>query len=260
MKVPRGKEAVVDLIDDLEVFSRRCGFETYLMGEHSPAPLYAFLRENAPGAPTIYVSAGIHGDEPAGPLALLEAFRRNLFSERLNWHVLPALNPQGLSQSTRENAMGIDLNRDYRSLRSYEVKCHVSWLSEYACEYACTLHLHEDWEASGAYLYQINPDNRPTLAHDILERARAICGIDTATTIDGWPAQSGLIQPDIDPARRPDWPETLYLMEHHSRQDYTFETPSFQPIERRVQAHLAVLEIVSRHFARKRKRSALSRP
>ena len=62
----------------------------------------------------IYISAGIHGDEPAAPLAALKLIQENRWPEHAEIFLLPCLNPIGFASNKRENTGGIDLNRDYR--------------------------------------------------------------------------------------------------------------------------------------------------
>src|SRR5690242_11677898 len=66
----------------------------------------------------IYISAGIHGDEPAGPLAALKLLQENRWPDNVEIILLPCLNPIGFTLNRRENAEGIDLNRDYRNSKS----------------------------------------------------------------------------------------------------------------------------------------------
>ena len=69
-----------------------------------------------------YLSAGIHGDEPAGPLALLELIRSRMLPRDIDLTVCPVLNPRGLHANDRHNTEGIDLNRDYNHLRAPDRK------------------------------------------------------------------------------------------------------------------------------------------
>ena len=62
--------------------------------------------------------AGIHGDEPAGPLAALRLLQENNWPPNAEIFLLPCLNPVGFTLNKRENADGIDLNRDYRNPQS----------------------------------------------------------------------------------------------------------------------------------------------
>jgi len=186
-------------------------------------------------APRLYASAGIHGDEPAGPLAIHRLIAANAFPSHAWLWVCPCLNPTGFLRNTREAASGYDLNRDYRQPRSAEIRAHVAWLEQQPL-FDVTLCLHEDWEAAGFYLYELNPDARPSLAPPTLQAVATVCPIDHSQLIDGREARQGLICPTLDPAGRPEWPEALYLLQNKTRLSYTLESPSDFPLEVRVQA------------------------
>src|SRR5262249_26258888 len=78
----------------------------------------------------IYISAGIHGDEPAGPLAARQLLEENEWPADVSLWLLPCLNPTGFELHRRENAKGIDLNRQYHQPAAEEVKAHIGWLKE----------------------------------------------------------------------------------------------------------------------------------
>src|SRR5205807_1916300 len=97
---------------------------------------------------------------------------------------------------------------------------HVAWLQRQP-NFDLIICLHEDWEAKGFYLYELNPDNRPTLANVMVESARKISPIDPATVIDGRPiSEPGIIRPISDPLLRETWPEAIYLRNFHSTLNY----------------------------------------
>ena len=129
----------------------------------------------------------------------------------------------------------MDLNRDYKHLRAPEIRAHVAWL-EQRPHFDLTLCLHEDWEAHGFYLYELNPDRQPSLAEKMVAAARAVCPIDHSALIDGREAREGIIRPVLDPALRPEWPEAFYLFQHKTRLSYTLEAPSDFPLPMRVAA------------------------
>ena len=56
----------------------------------------------------LYISAGIHGDEPAAPLAALRLIQENRWPETAEIILLPCLNPIGFTLNQRENADGDD--------------------------------------------------------------------------------------------------------------------------------------------------------
>ena len=86
--------------------------------------------------------------------------------------------------------------------------------------------LHEDWESNGFYLYELNPDGRPSLAELMIASVAELCPIDCSEVIEGRPAQNGIIRPSVDPRSRPQWPEAFYLLSHKTRLSYTLEAPS----------------------------------
>lgn len=219
--------------------------------EHVPVagrqPFLVLRREPAcqvsGGTPLrIYVSAGIHGDEPAGPLAVQTLLESGALPDTHAFWVLPCLNPAGLAANRRENPDGIDLNRDYRHFRSPEVRAHVAWLRQQPTFDLCFC-LHEDWEASGFYLYELNPEDRPSLAPAILQAVCEVCPVDLSPVIEGRPAQGGLIRPDIRPESRPEWPEAFWLLQQgKTRWSYTLEAPSDYALPVRVRALVRAIQ------------------
>ena len=189
-------------------------------------------------ASRIYISAGIHGDEPAGPLAALRLLQENQWPEGTEIYLFPCLNPIGFTLNRRENANGIDLNRDYRNPNSAEVHAHVAWL-ERQPKFDFYLCLHEDWESHGFYLYEQNPDNKLSLAEKIIEAVKKVCPIDLSENIEGRLAKNGIVRPNILPHERPDWPEAFYLITQKARLGYTLEAPSDFPLQTRVNALIA---------------------
>jgi len=84
----------------------------------STRPWLQRAARTASGVPNFYLSAGIHGDEISGPIAILEMLRQPDFFAGFNTTIFPILNPDGLIRNLRGNADGIDLNRDYRNSKS----------------------------------------------------------------------------------------------------------------------------------------------
>ena len=186
----------------------------------------------------VHISAGIHGDEPAGPLAALKLITEDRWPDNVEIFLLPCLNPPGFTLNRRTNADGIDLNRDYRNPKSAETRSHIAWL-ERQPRFDLYLCLHEDWESRGFYLYETNPEQRPSFAGKMIQAVAAVCPVDPSETIEDRPARGGIIRPVILPADRPDWPEAFYHIRHQARQGYTLEAPSDFPLEVRVNALVA---------------------
>lgn len=191
--------------------------------------------------PRIYLSTGIHGDEPAGPLAARCLLQENKWPPEVDLWFCPCLNPAGFALNRRENPAGLDLNRDYLLPSAPETLAHIAWLQRQPIFNLC-LCLHEDWESGGFYVYELNPDNRPSLAEAIVARVAEVCPIDYSSLIEGRPAQNGIIRPSADPRSRPQWPEAFFLLTHKTRLSYTFEAPSDYPLSCRVAALVAGVE------------------
>ena len=190
-----------------------------------------------------YFSTGIHGDEPAGPLAFQALLREDAFPEDAECWLLPCLNPTGFEANRRESRDGIDLNRDYRHPRSPEIRAHVAWLKDQGC-FDCAVCVHEDWEATGFYLYALNPQGIPDVTEAVMNAVRPVFPIEQAEQIEGFPAVDGVIEPPLDPTARSEWPESIYLAAHHSRLGYTVETSSDFDLEDRVTALVAAMKAV----------------
>ena len=205
--------------------------------------IWVFHRQVPNPKQRIYISTGIHGDEPAGPLAALRLLEENEWPEEVEIWLLPCLNPTGFPLNSRENRNKVDLNRDYLEPTSEEVKAHIAWLSS-TPRFDVTLCLHEDWESHGFYVYELNPDGVYSYAEPMIAAVSKVCPIDLSTEIEGRPAQGGIIRPSIDPSSRPQWPEAFYLLQHKTRLSYTLEAPSDFSLKPRVDALVAGTRVV----------------
>lgn len=194
--------------------------------------------------PKVYFSAGIHGDEISGPLALLEMLRREDFFAGFDVTLFPILNPDGLARRIRENIRGIDLNRDYRDPQSTEIQGHVEVLKTLP-RFDAAMMLHEDFEGIGAYLYELNDALPPGLGGKIIAAMGQHVPIDMRPEIEEVPAKGGVLSRKdlvLKHGRiedRPEWPEAIYLSVNHTQVSYTTETPMPFPLEQRVQAQIA---------------------
>ncbi len=219
------------------------GFRETLLAGLEAGQLVAWER---PGSgPRVYLSAGIHGDEPAGPLALLELLGSGFFAADCHWLVCPALNPSGLAAATRENACGVDLNRDYWLRGTPEVRAHAAWLDALAVP-DLFISLHEDWESAGFYFYEINlHKDDPDRARHILDAVRPWFPPEPGPEIDGHESREpGWIYHAAEPDLPEGWPEAIYLAKLGCPVSFTFETPSHAALDKRVAAHVAAVRAV----------------
>lgn len=232
---------IAQYLQDFRAAAATAGGRLEQFGQIDEFPLIAWTKRTPGPRPRIYLSAGVHGDEPAPPLALLDLLKEGFFDDSADWFICPALNPVGLHRGTRENPQGRDLNRDYLDCLSPEVQAHVAWLQRQP-RFDLTLCLHEDWESQGFYLYELNPDQRPTLANVMIGAVGQLMSIESAEIIDGRPTdEPGIIRPVSDPSLRTNWPEAIYLRQAHTTLSYTLETPSALPLEQRIVAQKAAV-------------------
>ena len=229
---------------DFRAEAARHGFTETHLADTASGPVLGFT---GPGSgPPRYLSAGIHGDEPAGPLAALELLKAGMFDRGAAWVLCPALNPTGLTTGTRENEAGVDLNRDYLVREAPEAKAHAEWLESHPCP-ELFISLHEDWESSGYYFYEINqgPDV-PERARAILRSVEAWFPPEPAALIDEHePREPGWIYHRAD-ADLPDlWPEAIFLAKRGCPLSFTMESPSSAALDDRVAAHVAAVQALT---------------
>ena len=171
--------------------------------------------------PTVLLTAGVHGDEPAGPLALFELVSRGLLDRRFSYRIWPCTNPSGFDLGTRESSDGVDINRTFgRGGSSPEAKAIVMANRDH--KFVLSIDLHEDDEAADFYTYEYGFATKrfpSALCPDPQAEAELLNGLSL----------------------------TLLLIRNASPQAITIETPSSRlPLERRVEMHVAAVQEVLR--------------
>jgi murein peptide amidase A len=230
-----------DFLDEFAEAALRQGFRSEVLLDTQDGPMMAWEKEGE--GSLVYVSAGIHGDEPAGPLALLELMRAGSFPDGQHWLICPALNPGGLAMSRRENREGVDLNRDYLQQLTPEIVAHARWLKRDRVP-DVFVSLHEDWETEGFYFYEINLlEDQPQRAAEILEAVAEHFPAESGEEIDGHePRAAGWIYHGAEADLPDSWPEAIYLAKQGCPLSFTFETPSQADLPKRVAAHVSAFQ------------------
>ena len=236
---------IQSVIGEIQTTARAHGWDTEIFHDTGEFKLLALHRapkslRTPHSAFHIYISAGIHGDEPASPLAALRLLQENKWPDHVELCICPCLNPIGFKLNQRGNIKGIDLNREYLKPVAEEINAHIAWLARQP-KFDLCLMLHEDWESHGFYLYEQNPDKKPSLAEKMIEAVETVCPVDRSEIIEGRLARGGIIRPNVDPSSRQDWPEAFYVITHKTRQSYTLEAPSDFPLHTRVDALVAAV-------------------
>ena len=238
---------VADYLSEFSVLAEQFGFSRQVLAEVDGHEIPAFVRQ-AEGAARVYVSSGMHGDEPAGPLALCELLKEGLFTVEVEWMLCPLMNPTGVAMGSRENKQGVDLNRDYLRRSSAEVAGHVRWLEKQPVP-DVFLSLHEDWESTGFYLYEIQKCEFSSVADAILKAAANEIGPEPSSLIDDHAVREpGWIfhKPEADFPE--DWPEAIYMANMGTQVSYTFETPSSLELNKRINCHKLALNKAVEEF------------
>lgn len=198
--------------------------------------------------PQVFLSAGIHGDEPAGVEALLAFFEQNPhWIQEFTFTIVPLLNPWGLRHNSRLNEQGVDLNRSFQ-------RDDLPLVRELCSLYArrgpfdLALLLHEDYDACGVYLYETGPSGEAGFGEEILARVSPWCPIDSRDRIEGRRHRNGILARPL----RKKWleklglPEAAYLHFHGCKRVFTIETPSEYDVGLRVKAHQEAIEAALR--------------
>lgn len=242
---------------------RAKGWEQTVIGEAQGHPVFAIQnRRSAAGEDGgIYVSAGVHGDECAPPWALLQwAESSPSLLEELPFLFVPCFNPVGLIENTRHDGDKVDLNRNFQNR---ELPLIAAWqdLLE-GRRFSMALNLHEDYDATGIYLYEISDGGSP--GDSFLSACQDLIPRETAASVDGSDFENGLLSHDADEADLRSiveedlgggMPEAIYLYLNHSGNSFTFETPSEMELRQRIRTHHRFLGAVSEYLLTGKNRS-----
>jgi hypothetical protein len=214
------------------------------LGRVGEYPVFAVEQGEDPGRPTALLIGGTHGDEPAGPAAVLAFCRRGAgpWLEAFNFLALPCLNPHGYARNTRHNGQDVDINWAYQRDDVPEIQVVRQLVA--GRRFAFAVDFHEDWESPGFYLYELRRNGEP-IGPQLMERVSQICPLNTEPVIEGQRARGGVIIPTPqkhEELRGQGIPIVLY--DHHTDHLLTTETPTALPLEQRVRAQLAALEVV----------------
>lgn len=147
------------------------------------------------------IFAGIHGDEPAGILALMDFLRDLDQNPELGRHyelsVYPVCNPSGFSDRTRVNSSGLDLNREFWK-HSTEPEVALLEAEIERKRFDGIIALHSDDTCCGFYGYARGHVIATQLLAPALAAAEAAQPRDNREIIDGFHAVDGIIQSAYD--------------------------------------------------------------
>ena len=220
--------------------ARAAGLAIAPFAEASGFDLFALTSRQSPNG-GIYLSAGIHGDEPASTEGLIRWAETHIAELRkLPSVIFPCLNPWGLVHNSRTDEHCEDLNRHFHHERVPTIQALKKLIEPFRFYVSVTLH--EDYDGRGLYVYELERLN-PFWGEDLLEIARPLIPIEGRTTIDGRrTTKAGLVRRKIDLKKFPMIPEAIFLHLHHSERSFTFETPSEFALDQRVEVQIALIQ------------------
>jgi predicted deacylase len=230
----------------LAAVAQRRGFALQTLGECNGEPLLMLRgRSRSPGAPRLLVASGFHGEEPAGPwgvLAFLETAPEAVLA-MADLSLLPLVNVSGFRAGTRFNAARENPNRGFLGLPgeapSREGRLlldHAPLLREAAADGLLTCH--EDVLLSHGYLYSQERWRSPGRLPQALRAAIAAqFALHPDGFVDGCAVIDGIVFNHYDSSFE------SWLMTQGVACTACVETPGQQPIERRIAAQRAMIEV-----------------
>lgn len=213
----------------IEKYASAGGYDLFCLASRRPAP----------AAPSMYFSAGVHGDEAAATEGLIEWAEKNpgiLRESRVL--IFPCVNAWGLVNNSRRDADGRDLNRSFHLKSVPQIAAQMRRLAGGKFDLAMTLH--EDYDAQGTYIYEV-PRKKPYWAEKLLHAAARHVPADRRRSIEGRAARGGVIRPAIRRNSMPEWPEAFALYFGNAARVFTVETPSEFHLDDRIAAQVAIL-------------------
>jgi len=200
--------------------------------------------------PSVLITAGVHGNEPAGVEWARELV--SILSREPGWtdglaiDIVPVVNPWGWVHDVRYNGEGRDINRDFSAFRTGEARSIRALLEEHS--YDLVIDHHEDGQATGVYIYQygLRDDQWSRDVIEDLRSRRYLIEQDISMII--LTTDDGLIDAPMWGLRYMKMTDQLsltnYVRLEGTRRVYTFETPTRLPMETRVAAHRRVFEML----------------
>lgn len=197
---------------------------------------------------SVLISAGIHGDEPAGVEAALRFIEHNVGNTTLLSHyhftVFPCDNPYGWERGLRENPQGLDLNRQFLTKQPAPEVELISRGLEGRC-FDLVYEMHEDYDSPGFYMYEFGEDPEKYLGESIIYEISSFgFPINRSSIIESRRAKNGIIRLNLRTYRKTRLPKSFYSYRECGGHVLTLETPStFFPIDERVRMHLLGLNV-----------------
>jgi murein peptide amidase A len=237
--------------------------------EKKPYKLYSLQSLGAPeGKIPVLLSAGVHGDEPAGVEAVLHFLETlsDTDKDRFHFLVFPCVNPIGYEKNTLANGKNQNINRSFLAqTRSTEARSVMAALESQGQRFAFAMDFHEIphyWADEGfipednprsAYLYETHADPEKRIGRSMLNALDSDIEICQWASIYRDTAVNGLVTYPVDCRNKHYAAGTsldAYANAHYTAHSFTNETPISWPMEKRVRTQLSWLRTALDHYAR----------
>jgi len=210
----------------------------------------------------VLISAGVHGEEPAGVYTLLRFLENDIhdFLGNYRFLIFPCINPFGFEHGYRFNPDGVDVNRQFKpDTDCYEATKVIRALSRFARKFTCTIDLHEtdpNWADEGFtvadnpqtfYMWETASDPSIRVGDKVIEEIKKTVPVCDWPKVYGDTNHGGVIW----------YPEgcgnevyaqgtTLdaFLNANYTPQSFTLETPCGWSMEKRVAINLTAVRTI----------------
>ena len=202
------------------------------------------IRAGHPRRLRLLLTGGVHGDEPAGVEAVLRFVEEDMDSwlGQVEFTAVPCVNPVGYVLDTRENGAGDDINRSFEGGDVPEVQLVKRVLE--GCRVDAFVDCHEDWEASGFYMYE-GGSNGQAVGPGVIAAVEERASIDPDSGEDSEPVSRGVFEISPSWGRQGLGP---YVLHGHASRACIFETPTIWPLEERAAVHRVAIDAALRHW------------
>jgi hypothetical protein len=243
---------ISELYKRLKTQADRLDYQILTLGDVGEHPLWLFHQPSAlKRAKHVLIAAAFHGDEQAGPMAILE-FLEHKFDPKdypdLNISWLPLVNPTGYEANTRNNYLDQNPNRGFDPQDRHPSKEGQLLLAqkELILKLSCNgfLSLHEDSDLNyGFFLYISEPNLKPgRFTKTLLKAPAGIKPVDPLDLLDlektssgAYLVKQGLVFNEVEI----DWAFEDFLYNSGNKYTAITETASGKlPLEERIRTQL----------------------
>ncbi len=234
------------LITRWKQLAKKAGLEICPLAKQERDQVFGLRSRGGSDEEGWYLSAGVHGDEPAAVWALLEwaeANQKMLRQETVM--IFPCVNPWGFINNVRMDNKGRDLNRMFQNKTLPFFRAWRKFIGNQ--QFRLTLNLHEDYDAQGLYVYELVPRGLK-ISDQVFDQIESIIPRENRASIDGQRINRGIIRRSgnmrqvVEEQLEGGYPEAIYLYLNHTRVAMTFETPSEFAFHERVRAQKGFIE------------------